>query len=187
MVDTPDIQHVRWAIDQRAKIQHTLLALYERVKEQQKLPPDYRADILLEHLIASAFCLWRAVFLADRERTPTSAREAQLKFLAKVINTNAITFSDDQANSAWSVTFYLENAKQRIMAAQQFLFHREGPTDQTNLDFAAIIRLIRLRGPEPAHMRYEWSAAHLALRMIYNSLFDDFLQEEEPSISPSRK
>jgi hypothetical protein len=73
-----DTEHLKWAIEQRGKIQYTLLALYERVKTLQVAPADFKTDEMVENLIAAAFCLWRAVFLADRPRSAASIRVASV-------------------------------------------------------------------------------------------------------------
>ena len=177
------IGQLKWAIDQRGKIQHSLLALYERVQEREDLPADFELDLPLDHLIAAAFSLWRAVFLADKDRGPIPLRQAQLAFLATVVTTNAVNFSDDRNNSPWSVTFYMENAKQRLVAANEFLRHYPKSLKGAEVDFANVIRLVRIKGPTPADMRYEWTAAHLAFRKLYNGMFATTpLKEEEPTI-----
>jgi hypothetical protein len=166
MLDKPDIAHLKWAIDQRAKIQHTLLSLYEFLRNTMPHIENTMDDLFVDHLIAAAFSLWRAVFLAERERDGASLREAQEKFLATVISTNAITFSDDRSNSAWSVGFYLENAKQRILSAQHLAFHHPDQFSNGRENLDAVIRLVRIRGWEVSHLRYEWECAHTALRML---------------------
>lgn len=181
----PDIKHLTWAIDQRAKIQHTLLSLYEFVRNTMPLNQDATHDLFVDHLVASAFSLWRAVFLTERERGTPSLREAQEKFLATVISTNTITFSDDRTNSAWSVGFYLENAKQRLLSAQQLAFHHpEGfPLARGNLD--GVIRLVRIRGNEPSHLRYEWESAHTALRILLKIAAPDIVLPVEHPTFPT--
>jgi hypothetical protein len=182
MVDKPDIAHLEWAIDHRAKIQHTLLALYEYVRRAAPFHTNpIINDLLLDHLIAAAFSLWRAIFLIERARSEETVHHAQEKFLATVVSANAITFSDDRTNSAWSFTYYLENAKHRIVAAQQLVLHH--PSDASKaVDLQQIIRLVRLRGGEVSHMRYEWECAHTALRMLFTVLEPDTsLKVEQPN------
>lgn len=178
----PDIPHLAWAIDQRAKIQHTLLSLYEFVRNTMPHSDNYLDDLFLDHLVASAFSLWRAVFLAERARDKDSLRAAQEKFLATVISTNAITFSDDRANSAWTVGYYLENAKGRIISAQQLAFHQAEHFSMERHHLPNVIRLIRMRGSGVSDLRYEWEAAHCALRMLIKMEDpDNPLPIEEPS------
>jgi hypothetical protein len=112
-----DVEHLEWAIDQRAKIQHTLLALYVYVRDTEPEESWVYTEAIVNSLIAASFSLWRAVFLAEQTRTDASVRQAQRDFLATVISTNAVTFSDDRRNSAWSLGFYMDTASQRVWSA----------------------------------------------------------------------
>jgi hypothetical protein len=60
--------HYEWAIEQRAKIQHTLLALYKQVLKTNPKQTDWTLTYLMGHLISASFSLWRAVFLAENVR-----------------------------------------------------------------------------------------------------------------------
>lgn len=165
----PDIEHLRWAIDCRADIQHTLLALYTFVRRPSLDQRDWVRPHLLDDLIAAAFSLWRAAFLAEHVRTADSIREAQQRFLATVIATNAINFPDDRRNSAWSVSFYLENAKHRLMKAHQIAQHY---MDHESLK--KVLPLVRLQGTNDVKLtRYEWECIHRALRIILKVLDPD--------------
>ena len=159
----PDVDHLKWSIDQRAKIQHTLLALYEYVKRPQ--PEGFAKTQLLDDLIAAAFSLWRACFLAEVPRRMENVKRAQERFLATVVSTNAISFNDDRKNSAWAFTFYLENARHRILAGWQLA------TEQLNVaPMQDVIRLLRVSGQETNYLRYEWEATHTALRFLFKEL-----------------
>jgi hypothetical protein len=166
----PDIEHLKWAIDCRADIQHTLLALYTFVRRPS--PDDQRDWVrpsLLDDLIAAAFSLWRAAFLAEHVRTADSIRDAQRRFLATVIATNAINLPDDRKNSAWSVSFYLENAKHRLMRANQVAEHHIG-----HKSLKTVLSLVRLTGTDDVKLtRYEWECIHRALRIILKVLDPD--------------
>ena len=70
----PDVNHLRWAVDQRAEVQRTLLALYEYVR-RKKTPGGSHAEpqvYILDQLIGSAFSLWRAAF-SQKHTAPTRA------------------------------------------------------------------------------------------------------------------
>jgi hypothetical protein len=162
----PDIAHLRWAIEERANIQQTLLALYDFLRNTMPNLQNPLENLFFDHMIAAAFSLWRAVFLAERDRDTQSLRKAQEDFLATVISTNAITFSDDRSNSAWSVGFYLENAKHRILSAQQLALANPYEFSQERGHLPTIERLVHIRGDQVSHLRYEWQAAHAALRML---------------------
>ncbi len=121
---------------------------------------------MLDHLIAASFSLWRAVFLAENVREPNSVRVAQKLFLATVISTNAIGFGDDKRSSAWSVGFYLENAKHRLTAAHLIISHH-----RKDLQVQDILPLLRLSGTYAVELtRYEWESIHAALRTLLKAL-----------------
>ena len=60
-----DLVALEWAIEKRAKIQETILALYRYAKSQPPQGPGFPASYLLDHLSAASFSLWRAAFLTD--------------------------------------------------------------------------------------------------------------------------
>ncbi|MDI1265557.1 MAG: hypothetical protein PS018_20110 [bacterium] len=177
-----EIKHLRWAINERAKIQHTLLALYELFRQRPpKQYPSWWEEILIDHFLGAGFALWRAVFLADKRRDLESTITAQEAFLKQLLSTNSITFNDDRNNRPWTVTFYLADAKLRIGAAYQFLLNDLKPEQQQAMGLDEVIRYVRLRGREPVDIRYEWQAAHCALRILLNSPYTDLkLKIEKP-------
>ena len=129
----PDFDHLKWAIDKRADIQRTLLALYTYVRRRpvKNIKP---IDVdLLDDIIGAAFSLWRAVFLVDTLREQTIVHNSQENFLAKVISDNSITFNDDKIDRHWTVGYYLENAKLRLKQTLFYIDHRASTTLQVRL------------------------------------------------------
>jgi hypothetical protein len=176
--ETPklDVVHLEWAIEQRGKIQHTILALYKYATAQPPEGPGFPKSYLLDHLSAAAFSLWRAAFLADGSRDPFSIHESQTNFLATIINTNAINFSDDKKHQAWAVSFYLQNAKNRLDYCSAIADeYAQANTRKT------ITPLLRLDGKSLAEKgkgsraatRYEWECTHRALRILFKVLEAD--------------
>ena len=164
----PDVDHLKWAINRRADIQHTLLALYDYVN---RTPPDrdWVKNHLLDHLIAASFSLWRAAFLSESDREMADIHKSQKAFLASVVSTNAITFQDDYKNRAWTVSYYLEAAKYRLGTAHHIADHH---MKHKSLD--KVLPLIRLRGTDDmALTRYEWECTHSALRIIFKVFHPD--------------
>jgi hypothetical protein len=163
----PDVDHLRWAIDRRAEIQHTLLALYD-YGNRKALDNDILRNYIFDHLIAAAFSLWRAVFLSETDREMAEIYKSQKAFLATVVSTNAITFQDDYKNRAWTVGYYLEAAQYRLDTAAAQLDNNDNKLHEK------IMPLIRLRGTEDkAISRYEYECVHCALRMIFKELYPD--------------
>jgi hypothetical protein len=177
-----ELKHLRWAISVRAKIQETLLALYELVLQPPARGyPAWWEELLKSYFLGTGFALWRAAFLADKARDLESTVTAQEAFLKQLLSTNAITFGDDRANRSWTVTFYLEDAKLRIGAAYQFLLHHLAEDQQQAMGLPEVVRYIRLTGRQPVDVRYEWEAAHAALRILLNNPYTDLkLEVEKP-------
>ncbi len=160
----------RWAIHQRANIQLTLLALYD-YSEHMKQPPDTGSDmrmlppttVLFDHLIGASFSLWRALFLTEKPRTPLSVHKAQRAFLKKLISTNAIAFSDDLQSSEWAVTFYLENAGHRIVAASNYA-RIHFPKEEIP---AWLILSPEMANGSIVNALYEWELLHAGVRTLF--------------------
>jgi hypothetical protein len=164
---------LEWAIEKRAKIQETILALYRYAKSQPPEGPGFPASYLLDHLSAAAFSLWRAAFLTDGSRDPISVHEEQTSFLATVLNTNAINFSDDRKYQAWAVSFYLENAKNRlsyaVAVADEYLKAKTTAIVMPMLRFQGTSAREKDKGDRTL-TRYEWECAHGALRILLKIL-----------------
>jgi hypothetical protein len=136
----PDLEHLEWAIDQRANIQHTLLALYKFVRENSPDQLDLERRLLLH--------------------------KGQEDFLASVITNNAINYSDDKRNRAWTVSYYLENAKHRIRSA-----HHNANHHMPHETLSEVLPRLNLKGTyKVSHTRFEWESVHMALRIILNIL-----------------
>jgi hypothetical protein len=165
----PDVKHLAWAIEQRAEIQRTLLALYEYGTTFGPEGSDRFKLTLFSDLVGAAFSLWRAVFLADQSRDFGEVHEKATDFLRRVVTTNAITFGDDKANSAWSVGYYLDNAKLRLDNARKYT--------EENRPAASLADVEPLLGTVGYHdvpmTQHEWEAAHTALRMMFHVLYPE--------------
>jgi hypothetical protein len=123
-------------------------------------------EYLLDHLIGAAFSLWRAVFLAETFRTDESIHESQEAFLAKVISDNSISFGDDKINRAWTVGYYLDDAKLRIERASAFADHHLKSDSRRH-----VVQHLRLRGTMGVPLtEWEWESAHFALRYMLSVL-----------------
>jgi hypothetical protein len=168
-----DLVALEWAIEKRGKIQQTILALYKYAKSQMPKGPGFPESYLLDHLSAASFSLWRAAFLTDGSRDPFSIHEEQTNFLATVLNTNAINFSDDRKYQAWAVSFYLENAKNRlsyaIVIADNYMEAKTHATVMPMLRFRGTSEGEKDKG-DRALTRYEWECAHGALRTLLKIL-----------------
>jgi hypothetical protein len=161
-----DVEHLRWAIEQRAEIQRTLLALLEFVRSHKQTAADFVPNYLVNHLIGAAFSLWRAVFLAEAYRTEESIQDSQAAFLTKVISDNAITFADDKMNRDWTFGYYVDDAKLRIERASAFADHHL--KSDTRRYILPRLRLTGIRGIPLTE--FEWESTHYGLRLLLSKL-----------------
>ena len=128
----------------------------------------------IDDFIASAFSLWRAVFLAEIDRDWESVSKGQRDFLAKVIADNAISYADDKSTRAWSVAYYLDNAKFRLDGPSQDLFGESpGLTFQHTKHGAASVT------------RNEWDKVHDYLRVLINKVYGTELTLRDPDQLPT--
>jgi hypothetical protein len=181
----PDFEHLGWAIDQRAEIQRTLLALYEFVCRHRP-PQNDQQKYVLGFLIG----VWRAVFLADTFRDDVSVHGSQEQFLKKVITDNAIGFSDDRQNRHWTIGYYLENAKIRLSQVATFIeSHASVFGLKKNSEvLAKVMPFLRLTGTMGVELtRYEWESAHYALRLLFGIIEPDAPLEAKPPQVPRPK
>lgn len=105
----PSEDALDWMVRSRNNIQSLMLVLVQEplMDESQNL---YR-------LTGVAFSLWRAVFLvhrADLKRTEEEINKTGQEFLLRVVETNAIGFSDERNFSAWSCGYYVHSARLRL-------------------------------------------------------------------------
>ena len=109
------IDRLDWAIGARARSQKLLLALYDYGNREGYGSPESAQAWLFSSLVAVAFALWRAAFLADSPtRTwPEALRDAQ-ELLETVLRTNTISFGTEHTLQGWTAGYYLKNAKLRL-------------------------------------------------------------------------
>ena len=124
-INLAKVKSLEWLVDARNKIQSLMLRLYKLAQDPNA--NDVKKPENLHDLIGAAFSLWRAVFLVyankpnyqkDPEDETKEVRvnldDDAVKFLEKVIDTNAISFSDDRHYGSWTVGYYLNNARFRL-------------------------------------------------------------------------
>lgn len=180
MTDKPDVEHLEWAIEQRAKIQYTMLKLYQFL---QTYNPDMQAPesplartSALDDLIAAAFSLWRAAFLAGSLRQLEDIQKAQKAFLERVVTNNAITYSDDKNNDAWTFGYYLLNAFYRLRATYGVIGSYLSEGDRVLSE-----SLIRIHAAGSSrHNRHQWESLHAVLRIYYQIVTLDTSLKPEP-------
>ena len=118
MAKTDDLafDHLQWLVNSRTSNQNASLALHLLLdKNFQKIKKSKELSTKAQVLVAVAFSLWRAAFLADK----TGVREAVLQdaraFLAKMLTDNAITYPQDRASREWTFNYYMNSAKDCLL------------------------------------------------------------------------
>jgi hypothetical protein len=165
----PDPRHLAWAIEQRAEIQRTLLALYEFIRNHPPDKIDMWDKYLLDACVGAAFSLWRAAFLAETLREEAGVHASQEAFLERLISDNTIGFADDKSNRDWTVGYYLENAKYRLANAINLSDHYK----KTSLN-KDLMPFLRLRGSIDVDLtEYEWESLHFVTRAIFKEIAPD--------------
>lgn len=173
-----DVEHLRWAIDQRGEIQKSLLAIYECIKRHHVSTANIDTQHMLNYLVGAAFSLWRAVFLADTFRNYEAIQKSQLGFLEKLLSDNSISFADDKNNRGWSVGYYLENSKLRLVQAA----HYSDAHSKTKLT-EELRSYLHLSAWDKDLIRFEWESAHFVLRRLLQVICPETaLQPTKPAI-----
>jgi hypothetical protein len=102
----------KWLIERRWRIQCLCLELHDYLEKNQiAVNADWR---FFSPLLAAAFSLWRAAFLADPNRKREDIYEHAKTFFKFLIEDNAINYPQDRTTRAYSAGYYLNNAKFRL-------------------------------------------------------------------------
>jgi hypothetical protein len=108
---TTKLQHLKWAIDSRARNQKCcfrLLGLFETYSDKWQAR---RYSQEAQDLLAVAFSLWRAAFLADKTGKRSEVFADAREFLEKIIEDNAISYPQDRKSKEWTFNYYTRNAR----------------------------------------------------------------------------
>ena len=108
----PPLSGYKWLIERRWRIQSLCLELHEYLRSNPiPVKTDWR---FFSPLLAAAFSLWRAAFLADPNRKPDDIYDHAVSFFEFLIEDNAISYTQDRKTRAYSAGYYLNNAKFRL-------------------------------------------------------------------------
>ena len=116
MAQDNKIDHMKWQVKWRSKNQECSLSLFELLNRHPKRwQQDAYYDAALQ-MSGAAFSLWRAVFLADKEkRTREAVLQHSMDFLEAVILDNAISYLQDKKTNEWTFNYYVGNARLRLI------------------------------------------------------------------------
>ena len=117
---TKKIQHLRWAVESRARNQRSsvaLLSLFMEYEAQWKTSHWARAA---QDLLAVSFSLWRAAFLADKTAKRIAVVSHATEFLEKIVEDNAISYVQDRKCNEWTFNYYTRNARAALVNLNKY-------------------------------------------------------------------
>lgn len=107
--------HLEWLILSRMRNQNACLRLFNLFEKYTVQAKGKELRAASQLLVAAAFSLWRAAFLADK----TGQREAVFNdaraFLATLLTNNAINYPQDRASREWTFNYYMTNANDALV------------------------------------------------------------------------
>jgi hypothetical protein len=106
-----ELAHLEWAIQSRAKNQRSCLRLLRLFETYSSKWPTKRYAQQAQDLLAVAFSLWRAAFLADKTGKRSEVFSDAKIFLETIIADNTISYPLDRKSKEWTFNFYLRNAR----------------------------------------------------------------------------
>ena len=108
-----DPNALEWLAVRRGNIQKLLAEFYSfAVNRSSTIDPV--ETLVFQLLLGTAFSLWRAVFLADGDRTWAEIGDDSTKFLEVLVRDNAINYTQDRDMRGWSCGYYLNSAYFRL-------------------------------------------------------------------------
>jgi hypothetical protein len=108
------LEHLEWAIQSRASNQKCCLALLGLFEEYSDIWKTKKYSRAAQDLIAVAFSLWRAAFLAEKTGKRTEVFADGKQFLQTIIEGNAISYPLDKKSKEWTFNYYTRNARSSL-------------------------------------------------------------------------
>jgi len=118
--DSPSIDHLEWLISARGETNQTALKLLKLFEDHREQLKKYPFSVQAQELLAIAFSLWRAVFLADRKGKAELKADHAEQFLRKMLVDNAISFAQDRSWKEWAFNYYMGDARLRLGDLERF-------------------------------------------------------------------
>jgi hypothetical protein len=104
------LEHLKWAIESRAKNQQSALRLLRLFEEYEDKWKTKHWTSAAQELLSVTFSLWRAAFLADKTAKRAALFSHATDFLEKMIEDNAISYTQDRKCNEWTFNYYTWNA-----------------------------------------------------------------------------
>lgn len=113
------LRHLGWAIDSRAKNQRNALRLLKLLREYEEQWKTKRWAKAAQDLISISFSLWRAAFLADKSPSRSAVFAGGVAFLERVIEDNAISYTQDRNSKDWTFNYYTGSARAWLLTLHE--------------------------------------------------------------------
>jgi len=105
------LEHLRWAVESRAKNQTCALRLLTIFRQHEARWKTKKWSGAAQDLLSVSFSLWRAAFLADKTGRRAEVFADATEFLEYVIEDNAISYPQDKRSREWTFNYYTKNAR----------------------------------------------------------------------------
>ncbi|MBA3962563.1 MAG: hypothetical protein H0X40_11760 [Chthoniobacterales bacterium] len=105
------LKHLQWAIESRAQNQRCALRLLRLFMEYEEKWKTKSWAGAAQGLLSVSFSLWRAAFLADKIAKRAAVFSHATDFLEKIIEDNAISYTQDRKCNEWTFNYYTRNAR----------------------------------------------------------------------------
>ncbi|MBA2933047.1 hypothetical protein HZF05_02945 [Sphingomonas sp. CGMCC 1.13654] len=104
-------RHLEWAIQARFKNLQCCLRLLRLLQDNPVFWRTQDRSAAAQELISVAFSLWRAAFLADKTGKREQVFAHGVSFLERIVEDNAIAYSQDKSSREWTFNYYTKNAR----------------------------------------------------------------------------
>lgn len=118
--DEDKLKHLEWAIRSRAANQACSLKLLNLFSDYPHIWKTKRYARAAQDLVAVAFSLWRAAFLADKSGRRSEVFSHGKSFLEKLIEDNAIAYVQDKNSREWTFNYYTRNARSSLQILARY-------------------------------------------------------------------
>jgi hypothetical protein len=115
-----NLKHMEWAIRSRYSNQLSSLQLLTLFENHEEIWKTQRFSKAAQDLIAAAFSLWRAAFLADKSGKRSAVFADGKKFLGNLIEDNSIAYVNDKNAREWTFNYYTRNARYALQILNEY-------------------------------------------------------------------
>ena len=112
-----ELEHMYWLVKSRLAVQQLMVDLLFFLTKNERVLQSGRDRLIFGHLVAIAFSLWRAAFLAEKKRDWDLVNVDLALALEKLIEDNSFLYPDEKNFGSWTVTYFLNNARLRMFHA----------------------------------------------------------------------